>query len=146
MRFRVAVIQSPAGLIYESGNNRAQGNQRDQYQSQLNMRAFQNSVKALNSLKRASISARVKVRNRSASELLAAEAAQHGTVDHRAAQLFGVDVSLLQIVTLFSEISDETAGKTIARPGGIENFFQQITGNHKMLVADGKGWPHIPRA
>jgi len=65
MRLRITVIQGPAGLIYKSSDNRADGRERNQHQSQLNVRAFQNSVQALNSLKRASISARLKVRNRS---------------------------------------------------------------------------------
>ena len=65
MRLRVAVIQCPTGMIYESSGSPADGRERDQHQSQLNVRAFQNSVKALNSLKRASTSARLKVRKRS---------------------------------------------------------------------------------
>ena len=69
MRLRVAVVQSPAGMIYVSGGQAADRGQRDEDQREFKpdvlQGSFQNSVKSRNSWKRASISSRVRVRKRS---------------------------------------------------------------------------------
>ena len=68
MRLRIAVIQSPAGMIYVRGSQAADRGQRDEDQREFEPDAsslLQNSVKSRNSWKRASISSRVSVRKRS---------------------------------------------------------------------------------
>src|SRR5437588_11057661 len=65
VRLGVAVIQCPPEMADQQSRSCAQGCQEQQHQGQLKASVFQNSVNARNSLKRASISARVNVRNRS---------------------------------------------------------------------------------
>src|SRR5260370_37601834 len=68
-------------------------------------------------------------------ELFAAKTAQHGSIYHSAAEFFIIHVARFQIEPLLSKISDEAASKAIARAGGIEDFFQQITRHHEVLAA-----------
>src|SRR5258708_24977769 len=68
-------------------------------------------------------------------ELFAAKTAQHGSIYHGAAQFFIIHVSRFQIEPLLSEVSNESARETVARAGGIEHFFQQITRHHEVLAA-----------
>src|SRR6202035_109771 len=65
MRLGVAVIQGPAEMVYKQCGGRAQRTQARQHQAEFQTCVFQNSVNARNSLKRASISGRASVRNRS---------------------------------------------------------------------------------
>ena len=69
MRFRIAVIQSPARMIYVRGGQAADRGQREEDQREFEpamlQNPLQNSVKSRNSWKRASMSLRVSVRKRS---------------------------------------------------------------------------------
>src|SRR5581483_2442999 len=65
MRFGIAIIQSPAGMIYVNGGRGADRDECKQHQTELEPEEPQNSVKSRNSWKRASISLRVSVRKRS---------------------------------------------------------------------------------
>ena len=65
MRLRVAIIQSPAGMIYVRSGRGAERGQRDRHQGEFQPDVLQNSVKSRNSWKRASMSLRVRVRKRS---------------------------------------------------------------------------------
>src|ERR1700733_13731758 len=65
MRLRIAIVQSPARMIYISRGQTADRGQQDEDQRALDPDMFQNSVKSRNSWKRLSISLRVSVRKRS---------------------------------------------------------------------------------
>src|ERR1017187_1942217 len=67
-------------------------------------------------------------------ELLAAEAAHDGTVDYGAAQIGKIDLAVGRADAVAGQIADETAGEAIARPGGVEDVFQQIARDHEMLA------------
>src|SRR5262249_36995608 len=68
-------------------------------------------------------------------KLLATEAAHHGPINDRAAQVGKVDLTVVRRNTLAGKVSDEAASKAIARAGGIEHVFQQVAGDHEVAVA-----------
>src|SRR5271165_1967331 len=59
-------------------------------------------------------------------ELFATEAPHDRAVDDGAAQLAGIDVTVLQIETFFGQVADKAAGEAVARARGIEDFFEQV--------------------
>ncbi len=65
MRLGIAIVQSPARMIYIRGSQTADRGQQDEDQRELDPDMFQNSVKSRNSWKRWSMSLRVSVRKRS---------------------------------------------------------------------------------
>src|SRR5580658_561709 len=67
-------------------------------------------------------------------KLLAAEAAHNGAIDDGAVQFSNIELAIAQIETAFRQVADKPSSKTVARTGGIENVFQQITGNHEESV------------
>ena len=68
-------------------------------------------------------------------ELLAAEAAHHGTVDHGAAQFGKIEIAVGGRDAAPGQVADEAAGEAIARAGGVEDVFQQIARHHEVVVA-----------
>src|ERR1035438_8542558 len=67
-------------------------------------------------------------------ELLAAEAAHDGTVDHGAAQFGKIEIAVGGRDAAAGQITDEAAGEAIARAGGVEDILQQIARDHEVLA------------
>src|ERR1017187_869526 len=65
------------------------------------------------------------------SELLAAETAHDGAVDHGAAQVREIDLRALQRNAAARQIAHEAARETVAGAGGVEHAFQQISRRHE---------------
>src|ERR1017187_5286776 len=68
-------------------------------------------------------------------ELLAAEAAHDGTVNHGAPQFGKVEIAVGGRRAAARQVADEPARKAIARPGRVEYVFQQIARHHEVLAA-----------
>src|SRR6476646_6472765 len=66
-------------------------------------------------------------------ELLAAETTHDGTVNHGAAQFGKSEIAVGGRHAAAGQIADESAGEAIARPGRVEDIFQQIARYHEML-------------
>src|ERR1035437_206215 len=64
-------------------------------------------------------------------ELFAAEAAHHGTVDHGAAHFGKVEIAARGRDAPSVQLANEAPGEAIARPGRVEDVFQQIAGDHE---------------
>ena len=73
-------------------------------------------------------------------KLFHGETSENGSVDHREAQRIRVDFSGA------GEIAHESAGKAIARAGGIVNFVQRICGNAETRNRREPSWRHVRRA
>src|SRR5580700_5887213 len=68
-------------------------------------------------------------------ELLTAETAHHRPVDHGAAQFHDIDPVVLGVDSAARQISDEAAGKAVARAGGVEDFLQEVARRDEVAVA-----------
>src|ERR1035437_3727644 len=67
-------------------------------------------------------------------ELLAAETAHDGTVNHGAAQFGEFEIAVQRGDAAAGQIADEAAGEAIARAGRVEDVFQQIARDHEVLA------------
>src|ERR1017187_4542472 len=68
------------------------------------------------------------------SELLATETAHDRTVDHGATQVREIDLRAVQRHAAARQIAHETASATVARAGGVEHPFQQISRRHEVAL------------
>src|ERR1039457_2749656 len=68
-------------------------------------------------------------------ELLAAEAAHDGTVNHGAPQFGKVEIAVGGRRAPARQVADEPARKAIARPGGVKYVVQQIARHHEVFAA-----------
>src|SRR6185369_16730712 len=62
-------------------------------------------------------------------EAFAAEASHNGPVNHGAAEHPAADMVAIQAEAVLGQVADESACKTIARAGRIENIFEQVSGH-----------------
>src|SRR5450755_3876028 len=67
-------------------------------------------------------------------ELFAAEAAHDGTVDHGAPQFGKIEIAVGGRDAAAGQVADKAAREAIARPGRVEDVFQQIAGDHEVLA------------
>src|ERR1017187_4912183 len=68
------------------------------------------------------------------SKLLATETAHDRSVDHGAPQLRKIDLRAVQRNAAARQIAHETASETVARAGGVEHAFQQISRRHEVAL------------
>src|ERR1017187_1643917 len=68
------------------------------------------------------------------SELLTTETAHYRAVDHGATQVREIDLRAVHRDAAARQVAHEAACKTVARAGGVEHAFQQISRRHEVTL------------